>query len=78
MTRSIILLSGLLLLLPFVLLANTHAVAQVEHKPTCVPAKSNARPADFLYYHGLVSMHAPLPVTENEMTPCPQTKRVRT
>lgn len=77
MTHSLIVISGLLVL-PFVLLANAEAVAQVEYKQTCTPAQSNVLPADLLYYHGLVSMHAPLPATAHEATPCPQTKRIRT
>lgn len=77
MTQSLIVISGLLML-PFVLLANTEAIAQVEYKQTCTPAKSGALPADFLYYHGLASTHAPLPAAANEAPPCPQTKRIRT
>lgn len=77
MTQSLIVISGLLVL-PFVLLANAEAVAQVEHKQVCAPARSNVQPADLLYYHGLVSMHAPLPTMAHEAPPCPQTKRIRT
>lgn len=54
------------------------AAAQPKPALACAPDADSQIPSEYLYYHALVSPHAPLIITRSERAACPAVKGVRT